>query len=265
MVHTYLLFSLCFVRFVVRYIFGHRRSRNATVYGVENRIEFILGDAMKVLPTLKADVVFLSPPWGGPAYQDSKTFDLHSMIPPPLSALEMFRAAREVTPNVVFFLPRNVNAAQVAGLPAAAAALEAGEIPAASGVGIRLDDTCELEKQFLNGKLKTTTAYFGEDIAVTVGKKRANNKGSDANAGLDMGGEVVEQSLHQQGHRALDPSAHPNGSSDWYGDGGKGVTTWSGRHVRFSEDDEAAGTGNDGTPSMSHQRENALYEAWMTR
>ncbi|CAI7992972.1 hypothetical protein GBAR_LOCUS1164, partial [Geodia barretti] len=37
------------------------------------------------------DVVFLSPPWGGPAYSSSSVFDLHSMSPlngyPPLSSL----------------------------------------------------------------------------------------------------------------------------------------------------------------------------------
>lgn len=231
---------------------------------------------MKVLPTLKADAVFLSPPWGGPAYQDSETFDLKSMIPPPLSALEMFRAAREVTPNVVFFLPRNVDAAQVAGLPAAAAALAAGETPAANTFGVDFDDTCELEKQFLNGKLKTTTAYFGKDIAITVGKKKANNnndhnKSSDANAGLDGGGGVVEPPSHQQGGRPLDLSADPDGSSDWYGDEGRGGTAWCGRHVRFSEDGEGvevkqaeAEAGDDGPPSISRERENAIYEAWMT-
>lgn len=256
---------------MVRFVFGYHRSRNAAIYGVENRIEFILGDAMKVLPTLNADVVFLSPPWGGPAYQDSKTFDLKTMIPPPLSALEMFRAARKVTPNVVFFLPRNVDAAQVAGLPTAAAALEAGETPAANTFGVGFDDTCELEKQFLNGKLKTTTAYFGEDIAITVGKKKAS-KGSDASAGVDEGSGVgAEPPLHQQGARALDLSAQPNGSSDWYGDGGQEGATWSGRHVRFSEEGagggdegDAAEIGNDGVPSISQERENALYEAWMT-
>lgn len=41
---------------------------NAAVYGVENRIEFIVGDFFQLAPTLKADVVFLSPPWGGPNY-----------------------------------------------------------------------------------------------------------------------------------------------------------------------------------------------------
>lgn len=38
---------------------------NARIYGVEDRIEFICGDYMTLLPRLKADVVFLSPPWGG--------------------------------------------------------------------------------------------------------------------------------------------------------------------------------------------------------
>ncbi len=42
---------------------------NAKVYGVEDRIEFIVGDFFDVVPTLTAaDVIFLSPPWGGPDY-----------------------------------------------------------------------------------------------------------------------------------------------------------------------------------------------------
>ncbi|KAF9205675.1 Trimethylguanosine synthase [Haplosporangium sp. Z 27] len=40
---------------------------NAKIYGVEDRIEFICGDYMTLIPRLKADVVFLSPPWGGNA------------------------------------------------------------------------------------------------------------------------------------------------------------------------------------------------------
>ena len=53
---------------------------NASVYGVEDRIEFIQGDFLKVTPTLKADVVFLSPPWGGPDYLTADVFDLETMI-----------------------------------------------------------------------------------------------------------------------------------------------------------------------------------------
>jgi trimethylguanosine synthase len=46
------------------------------VYGVEDRIEFIQGDFLKIVPTLTADVVFLSPPWGGPDYLTADVFDL---------------------------------------------------------------------------------------------------------------------------------------------------------------------------------------------
>lgn len=46
--------------------------QNARVYGVEDRIEWILGDAKLILPKIQADVVFLSPPWGGPSYLSQK-------------------------------------------------------------------------------------------------------------------------------------------------------------------------------------------------
>ena len=50
------------------------------MYGVEDRIEFIQGDFLKIAPTLTADVVFLSPPWGGPDYLTADVFDLETMI-----------------------------------------------------------------------------------------------------------------------------------------------------------------------------------------
>lgn len=59
----------------------HCARENAKIYGVADRIEFILGDFFDLAPRLKADVVFLSPPWGGPSYLTEKTFDLKSMIP----------------------------------------------------------------------------------------------------------------------------------------------------------------------------------------
>lgn len=249
---------------------------------------------MKVLPTLKADAVFLSPPWGGPAYQNVEVFDLHSMIPPPLSALELFRAARAVTPNVVFFLPRNIDTAQIAGLPAAAAGgggvsdEAAGVLEAGTGTAVEsttgadeggmagFDETCEVELQFLNGKLKTTTAYFGRDIAVVRKAKPAK--------------VVGEERTESSGNMFRDATlAHAIGggeSGSGGGDGTEGATermpAWSGRHVRFSDDGEdTVGLGSKvdwrmPTPSASGQevasppsqkretRENALYEAWMS-
>ncbi len=37
---------------------------NARRYGVEAQIRFVHGDGMALLPTLKADILFLDPPWG---------------------------------------------------------------------------------------------------------------------------------------------------------------------------------------------------------
>ena len=55
---------------------------NAQVYGVEKKITFIQGDFLELAPRLQGDVIFLSPPWGGPqhSYGDNSTFDLESMI-----------------------------------------------------------------------------------------------------------------------------------------------------------------------------------------
>ncbi|XP_030839258.1 trimethylguanosine synthase-like [Strongylocentrotus purpuratus] len=114
---------------------------NAAVYGVEDRIEFIVGDFFKVADDLKADVVFLSPPWGGPKYLNAEVFDLFSMMD--IDTAAMFEKARCISENIGFFAPRNANVEQLASL---------------AGPGGRM----EIEQNFLNKKIKTITAYYGE-------------------------------------------------------------------------------------------------------
>nr|XP_032836825.1 trimethylguanosine synthase isoform X1 [Petromyzon marinus]XP_032836833.1 trimethylguanosine synthase isoform X1 [Petromyzon marinus] len=116
---------------------------NARVYGVDDRIEFIVGDFLALAPHLRADVVFLSPPWGGPTYLDAHAYDLDSMMTP--GGFEIFRLAQQITPNIAFFLPRNADVDQLTSL---------------AGSGGKV----EIEQNFLNSKLKTITAYFGELI-----------------------------------------------------------------------------------------------------
>ena len=53
------------------------------VYGVADRIEFIVGDYLLLASNLKADVVFLSPPWGGPDYLSADVYDIDTMMTPP--------------------------------------------------------------------------------------------------------------------------------------------------------------------------------------
>lgn len=56
-------------------------KNNAKVYGVEKYIDFIVGDFLELAPSLKADVVFLSPPWGGPEYVKKKDFLISDIKP----------------------------------------------------------------------------------------------------------------------------------------------------------------------------------------
>ncbi|XP_004602585.2 trimethylguanosine synthase [Sorex araneus] len=113
---------------------------NAEVYGVADKIEFICGDFLLLAPGLKADVVFLSPPWGGPDYATAEIFDIRTMMSP--DGFEVFRLSQKITNNIVYFLPRNADIDQVASL---------------AGLGGQV----EIEQNFLNNKLKTITAYFG--------------------------------------------------------------------------------------------------------
>jgi len=94
--------------------------KNAQIYGVEDRIDFILGDAVSVLKSLQSsisiiDVIFISPPWGGPEYQKSSSFDIekgiqvHTDDGDTIDGVELFNIAANVTDNVVYFLPRNTN------------------------------------------------------------------------------------------------------------------------------------------------------------
>ncbi|CAO3584081.1 unnamed protein product [Absidia cylindrospora] len=114
---------------------------NARIYGVEDRIEFILGSFYDLAPYLKADVVFLSPPWGGPTYLQEEVYNLKTMMPG--NGMSILKLATTITPNVAFFVPRNTNPNQLALL---------------AGHG-RL---CEIERNYLRGTLKALTTYYGD-------------------------------------------------------------------------------------------------------
>lgn len=91
------------------------------------------------MPFLQADVIFLSPPWGGPEYLNEQVFDIKKMGPK-LDGIKIFKEAEKITPNIAYFLPRNIEPSQL----------------------LELSNDCELEGNYINGKLKTVTAYFGE-------------------------------------------------------------------------------------------------------
>lgn len=116
-------------------------KHNASIYGVADRIEFIVGDYFKLASSLKADVVFLSPPWGGPQYLKADVYDIElSLLPLPAS--ELMAVTRQITSNIAVYLPRNTNTLQLAKL---------------AGPG----NSVEIEQGFLDRKLIAITAFYG--------------------------------------------------------------------------------------------------------
>ena len=141
---------------------------NARVYGVEDKIVFIVGDFMKIAPVLRADAVFLSPPWGGPEYLNADSFSIESM---PISGKEIYEAAKTISDDIAFYVPRNVNADEMLelakvkgtrnGLLSSSAVAEK-KVDHEEEEGAEESVACEIEENKLNGKVKACTVYYGD-------------------------------------------------------------------------------------------------------
>lgn len=119
-------------------------EHNARIYGVAEYIDFVQGDffALARGGTLRPDVVFLSPPWGGPSYLAQDEFDVCTMMD--LDGRRIFDAAKAVAPNTIYFLPKNSSVASIAALVQAQ------------------EQTCfEVEENWLEGRLKSLCVYHG--------------------------------------------------------------------------------------------------------
>ncbi|KAL1406586.1 putative diacylglycerol O-acyltransferase tgs1 [Vanrija albida] len=139
---------------------------NALHHGVADRIEFVLCDyvawarayAESGAEKEHIDVVFLSPPWGGPEYL---SFGADGGPLYPLSAVEpipgdeLFRLTAQVTPNIAYFLPRNVDVDELGVL-----AQELGS-SVTEAAGEREREWVEVEEEWVGDKLKAVTAYYG--------------------------------------------------------------------------------------------------------
>lgn len=144
---------------------------NAQIYGVADRIEFILGDYLQFAESYssregmvrKIDVVFLSPPWGGPSYltassrpaspvkpsaEATKEDEEHPSFPlsaiQPIHGAELFQLSRRISKSIAYYLPRNVDLDEVSAL------LSSDE-----------KEKIEVEEEWMGGKLKAVTCYFG--------------------------------------------------------------------------------------------------------
>jgi hypothetical protein len=80
---------------------------------------------------------------GGPNYGDVEQYDLTRMQP---NGVEIYRRSYEITGNIVYLLPRNIDTAQLRLYL------------------LRANEECEVEYQYLNERLKAACCYFGDTI-----------------------------------------------------------------------------------------------------
>ncbi|XP_050549190.1 trimethylguanosine synthase-like [Daktulosphaira vitifoliae] len=89
-------------------------KKNAEIYGVRNKIEFIVGDFFtlaKDVKKYKVEVIVTTPPWGGPLYKNHKTYSLEKNM---CSEYEgggrtIFELARSIAPNVALHIPKSTD------------------------------------------------------------------------------------------------------------------------------------------------------------
>jgi len=168
-----------------------KAKHNASIYGVSNQIEFIIGDSIEIMKSMARDqsiqeinetnvdrkkdelkelkeikdemkinkkkkknnhrmidMVYISPPWGGPSYSNHEIFDIETMIQinKNINGYDLFHLARQISKNVAYFLPRNICPKQLDSLS-------------------DINEVCEVEDHVLNNKLKTRIAYYGNLVS----------------------------------------------------------------------------------------------------
>lgn len=117
------------------------------------------------------DVVFLSPPWGGPQYltlsplkekdeseavlDASPVYSLQNILPIPGD--ELFHLSRRISKNIAYYLPRSVDLDEVSRL--------VSKPNLTSTQRDEQEQIVEVEEEYMGGKLKAVTCYFGGLVA----------------------------------------------------------------------------------------------------
>lgn len=82
-------------------------KNNCKIYNCKDNIEFIHSDFLQMKNKIKADYIFLSPPWGGTEYKKSSIYSIKKCMHPDIT--EIVRVSLNVADNILFFLPRNLD------------------------------------------------------------------------------------------------------------------------------------------------------------
>ena len=129
-------------------------KNNCNVYECENNIEFILDDYLNMKGKIKADFVFLSPPWGGLKYKNSNVYSIKKFMHP--NIIDIIRVSLNVAKYILFYVPRNLDLNELIDL----VSFVKNEIESNSGNKLTFD----VRILYSNQKIKTLLIIFGYDV-----------------------------------------------------------------------------------------------------
>ena len=129
-------------------------KNNCNVYECENNIEFILDDYLNMKGKIKADFVFLSPPWGGLKYKNSNVYSIKKFMQP--NIIDIIRVSLNVAKFILFYVPRNLDINELIDL----VSFVKNEIEINSGNKLSFD----VRILYSNQKIKTLLIIFGYDV-----------------------------------------------------------------------------------------------------
>jgi trimethylguanosine synthase len=120
---------------------------NAQIYDVTDNVQFLEGDFFHHAETLEpSDVLFLSPPWGGPSYLAQEAYDVEEHMTPTLG--KILAAGQRLSRNVVCYLPRNTDLLSVVTVLASS----------------ELAHKLEVQLYYLDGKFKALACFMGDFV-----------------------------------------------------------------------------------------------------
>ena len=135
---------------------------NCKVYNCKDNIEFIHSDFLEMKNKIKADYIFLSPPWGGTEYKGSEIYSIKKYMHPDIT--EIVRVSMNVANNILFFLPRNLDLDELFDI----CAKVKNEIKENSGKNIFFD--IQIIKS--NNRIKSLLIIFGHHIKDYFNKQK---------------------------------------------------------------------------------------------
>ena len=85
-------------------------KNNCKIYNCKNNIHFIEYDFLKIQNytkiKVKADYIFLSPPWGGISYKNSDVYSIKESMNPDIS--EIIKVSLNIVKYIMFYVPRTL-------------------------------------------------------------------------------------------------------------------------------------------------------------